>query len=160
MPETPRKLSGTLSQLRLRETLRDLQERIELLIGTRDKMDGLLEAVLAVASGLELDATLRRIVQAAVELGEAHYGALGVLGDDGTLAEFVYLGIDAETRQRIGHLPEGHGLLGLVIDDAKPLRLTEISAHPASVGFPANHPPMHSFLGVPVRVREEVFGNL
>ncbi|MBN9748227.1 histidine kinase [Amycolatopsis sp. A1MSW2902] len=160
MPETPRKLSGTLSQLRLRETLRDLQERIELLIGTRDKMDGLLEAVLAVASGLELDATLRRIVQAAVELGEARYGALGVLGDDGALAEFVYLGIDAETRERIGHLPEGHGLLGLVIDDAKPLRLTEISAHPASVGFPANHPPMHSFLGVPVRVREEVFGNL
>ncbi|UKD56699.1 GAF domain-containing protein [Amycolatopsis sp. FU40] len=160
MPETTRKLSGTLSQLRLRETLRDLQERIELLIGTRDKMDGLLEAVLAVASGLELDATLRRIVQAAVELGEAHYGALGVLGDDGALAEFVYLGIDAETRQRIGHLPEGHGLLGLVIDDAKPLRLEEISAHPASVGFPANHPPMHSFLGVPVRVRDEVFGNL
>ncbi|MFD2467554.1 sensor histidine kinase [Amycolatopsis silviterrae] len=163
MPETgegARRLSGTLSQLRLRETLRDLQERIELLIGTRDKMDGLLEAVLAVASGLELDATLRRIVQAAVELGEAHYGALGVLGDDGALAEFVYLGIDAETRERIGHLPEGHGLLGLVIDDAKPLRLNEISAHPASVGFPANHPPMHSFLGVPVRVRDEVFGNL
>ncbi|WP_409181003.1 GAF domain-containing protein [Amycolatopsis sp. VS8301801F10] len=160
MPETTRKLSGTLSQLRLRETLRDLQERIELLIGTRDKMDGLLEAVLAVASGLELDATLRRIVRAAVELGEAHYGALGVLSDDGALAEFVYLGIDAETRKRIGHLPEGHGLLGLVIDDAKPLRLTEISAHPASVGFPANHPPMHSFLGVPVRVRDEVFGNL
>ncbi|GAA1024626.1 MULTISPECIES: sensor histidine kinase [Amycolatopsis] len=163
MPETGEgspKLSGTLSQLRLRETLRDLQERIELLIGTRDKMDGLLEAVLAVASGLELDATLRRIVRAAVELGEAHYGALGVLGDDGALAEFVYLGIDAETRARIGHLPEGHGLLGLVIDDAKPLRLTEISAHPASVGFPANHPPMHSFLGVPVRVRDEVFGNL
>ncbi|WP_134734401.1 GAF domain-containing protein, partial [Amycolatopsis nivea] len=154
------RLSRTLSQLRLRETLRDLQERIELLIGTRDKMDGLLEAVLAVASGLELDATLRRIVQAAVELGEARYGALGVLGEDGALAEFVYQGIDAETRERIGHLPEGHGLLGLVIDDAKPLRLREISAHPASVGFPANHPPMHSFLGVPVRVREEVFGNL
>ncbi len=154
------RLSRTLSQLRLRETLRDLQERIELLIGTRDKMDGLLEAVLAVASGLELDATLRRIVQAAAELGEARYGALGVLGEDGTLAEFVYQGIDAETRERIGHLPEGHGLLGLVIDDAKPLRLTEISAHPASVGFPANHPPMHSFLGVPVRVRDEVFGNL
>ncbi|WP_134661407.1 GAF domain-containing sensor histidine kinase [Amycolatopsis sp. CFH S0078] len=154
------RLSRTLSQLRLRETLRDLQERIELLIGTRDKMDGLLEAVLAVASGLELDATLRRIVQAAVELGEARYGALGVLGEDGALAEFVYQGIDAETRERIGHLPEGHGLLGLVIDDAKPLRLREISAHPASVGFPANHPPMHSFLGVPVRVRDEVFGNL
>ncbi|MGW7532465.1 GAF domain-containing protein [Amycolatopsis sp. NPDC054798] len=164
MPETGeggRRLSGTRSQLRLRETLRDLQERIEVLISTRDKMDGLLDAVLAVASGLELDTTLRRIVQAAVELVEARYGALGVLGDDGgPLAEFVYLGIDEPTRAKIGPLPEGHGLLGLVIDDAKPLRLEEISAHPASVGFPANHPPMHSFLGVPVRVRDEVFGNL
>ncbi|MEW2503725.1 MULTISPECIES: GAF domain-containing sensor histidine kinase [unclassified Amycolatopsis] len=156
-----RRLSGTLSQLHLRETLRDLQERIEVLIGTRDKMDGLLDAVLSVASGLELDTTLQRIVRAAVELGEARYGALGVLGeDDGPLAEFVYRGIDAETHARIGDLPEGHGLLGVVIDDAKPLRLDEISAHPASVGFPANHPPMHSFLGVPVRVRDEVFGNL
>ncbi|MEV4603369.1 GAF domain-containing sensor histidine kinase [Amycolatopsis sp. NPDC049253] len=155
-----RRLSETLSQLKLRETLRDLQDRIEVLIGTRDKMDGLLDAVLAVASGLELDTTLRRIVQAAVDLGEARYGALGVVGDGTGLAEFVYLGIDAETRERIGHLPEGHGLLGLVIDDAKPLRLEEISGHPASVGFPVNHPPMHSFLGVPVRVRDEVFGNL
>ncbi|MGW7533835.1 sensor histidine kinase [Amycolatopsis sp. NPDC054798] len=163
MPETgegSRKLSGSPSQLRLRDTLRDLQERIEVLIGTRDKMDGLLDAVLAVASGLELDATLRRIVRAAAELGEARYGALGVLDDDGTLAEFVYRGIDAGTRERIGPLPEGHGLLGLVIDDVRPLRLEEISAHPASVGFPANHPPMHSFLGVPVRVRDEVFGNV
>ncbi|MGW4489217.1 GAF domain-containing protein [Amycolatopsis sp. NPDC004368] len=155
-----RRLSDTLSRLRLRETLRDLQEHVDELIGTRDKMDGLLDAVLAVASGLELDTTLRRIVRAAVDLGEARYGALGVLSDRGALAEFVYLGIDAATRERIGHLPEGHGLLGLVIDDAKPLRLDEISAHPASVGFPEHHPPMHSFLGVPVRVREEVFGNL
>ncbi|WP_020658898.1 GAF domain-containing sensor histidine kinase [Amycolatopsis benzoatilytica] len=164
MPETGeggRRLSGTLSQLRLRETLRDLQDRIEVLIGTRDKMDGLLDAVLAVASGLELDTTLRRIVQAAVDLVEARYGALGVLGaDGGPLAEFVYQGIDEPTRELIGPLPEGHGLLGLVIDEAKPLRLEEISSHPASVGFPANHPPMHSFLGVPVRVRDEVFGNL
>ncbi|MEV6899959.1 GAF domain-containing protein [Amycolatopsis sp. NPDC051372] len=158
--ESARRLSGTLGQLRLRETLRDLQERVEQLIGTRDKMDGLLDAVLAVASGLELDTTLRRIVQAATDLGEARYGALGVLADDGSLAEFVYLGIDSATRERIGHLPEGHGLLGLVIDEAKPLRLEKISEHPASVGFPAHHPPMHSFLGVPVRVREEVFGNL
>lgn len=149
-----------MSQLRLREVLRDLQDRIEVLIGTRDKMDGLLDAVLAVASGLELDATLRRIVQAAIELGEASYGALGVLAEDTSLAEFVYIGIDPETREQIGHLPEGHGLLGLVIDEAKPLRLEEISAHPASVGFPAHHPPMRTFLGVPVRVRDEVFGNL
>lgn len=153
-------MAGTLSQLRLREVLRDLQDRIEVLIGTRDKMDGLLDAVLAVASGLELDTTLRRIVQAAIELGEASYGALGVLAEDNSLAEFVYIGIGPETREKIGHLPEGHGLLGLVIDEAKPLRLEEISAHPASVGFPAHHPPMRTFLGVPVRVRDEVFGNL
>ncbi|GAB2794507.1 sensor histidine kinase [Amycolatopsis magusensis] len=155
-----RKVTGTLSQLRVREVLRDLQDRIELLIDTRDKMDGLLDAVLAVASGLELDTTLRRIVQAAIDLGEAKYGALGVLADDTSLAEFVYIGIDEQSRERIGHLPEGHGVLGLVIDEAKPLRLDEISRHPASVGFPPNHPPMHSFLGVPVRVRDEVFGNL
>ncbi|WP_410645066.1 GAF domain-containing protein [Amycolatopsis sp. lyj-346] len=153
-------MAGTLSGLRLREVLRDLQDRIELLIGTRDKMDGLLDAVLAVASGLELDTTLRRIVQAAIELGEAKYGALGVLAEDGSLSEFIYLGIDDETRTLIGDLPEGHGVLGVVIEEAKPLRLEEISAHPASVGFPAHHPPMHSFLGVPVRVRDEVFGRL
>ncbi|WP_086852305.1 sensor histidine kinase [Amycolatopsis kentuckyensis] len=153
-------MAGTLSGLRLRELLRDLQDRIELLIGTRDKMDGLLDAVLAVASGLELDTTLTRIVQAAIELGEAKYGALGVLAEDGSLSEFIYVGIDDETRRLIGDLPEGHGVLGVVIDEAKPLRMEEISAHPASVGFPAHHPPMHSFLGVPVRVRDEVFGRL
>ncbi|WP_370961630.1 GAF domain-containing protein [Amycolatopsis sp. cg9] len=158
--QEPRRLAGTLSGLRLREVLRDLQDRIELLIGTRDKMDGLLDAVLAVASGLELDTTLRRIVQAAIELGEAKYGALGVLADDGSLSEFVYLGIDDETRRLIGDLPAGHGVLGVVIEEAKPLRLAEISGHPASVGFPAHHPPMHTFLGVPVRVRDEVFGRL
>ncbi|WP_410659088.1 GAF domain-containing protein [Amycolatopsis sp. lyj-112] len=154
------RLTGALSQLRVREVLRDLQERIERLIGTRDKMDGLLEAVLAVASGLELDTTLRRIVQAAIDLAEASYGAVGVIADDGSLAEFVYLGIDGETEQQIGHLPKGHGLLGFVIDEAKPVRLADISRHPASVGFPPCHPPMRSFLGVPIRVRDEVFGNL
>ncbi|MFK0248278.1 GAF domain-containing sensor histidine kinase [Amycolatopsis azurea] len=154
------RVTGALSQLRVREVLRDLQDRIERLIGTRDKMDGLLEAVLAVASGLELDATLHRIVQAAIDLGEATYGALGVIADDGSLAEFVYLGIDGDTKQQIGHLPKGHGLLGFVIDEAKPVRLADISRHPASVGFPPCHPPMRSFLGVPVRVRDEVFGNL
>lgn len=152
--------TGALSQLRVREVLRDLQDRIEGLIGTRDKMDGLLEAVLAVASGLELDTTLRRIVRAAIDLAEAGYGALGVIADDGSLAEFVYLGIDGEKEQQIGHLPKGHGLLGFVIDEARPVRLADISRHPASVGFPPCHPPMRSFLGVPIRVREEVFGNL
>ncbi|SDW38834.1 Histidine kinase-, DNA gyrase B-, and HSP90-like ATPase [Amycolatopsis xylanica] len=159
-PEGVRRLAGTLAQLRVREVLHDLHERIESLIGTRDKMDGLLDAVLAVASGLELDTTLRRIVRAAVDLGEARYGALGVVAEDGSLAEFIYRGIDADTRERIGHLPEGHGLLRAVTDEIDPLRLSDLSQHPASAGFPPHHPPMRSFLGVPVRVRDEVFGNL
>ncbi|WP_236791142.1 GAF domain-containing protein [Amycolatopsis sp. GM8] len=154
-------LRGTLSQLRLRELLVEVQESVEQLVGARDQMDGLLEAMLAVAGGLELDATLRRIVHAAIDLVDCRYGALGVLNADGVgLAEFVYEGIDEDTRTRIGHLPEGHGLLGLLIDQPKPIRLSDLARHPASSGFPANHPPMRSFLGVPVLVRGQVFGNL
>ncbi|HVW43237.1 MAG TPA: GAF domain-containing sensor histidine kinase [Amycolatopsis sp.] len=154
-------LRGTLSQLRLRELLGEVQDRVEQLVGARDQMDGLLEAMLAVASGLELDATLRRIVHAAIELVDCRYGALGVLDADGEgLAEFVYEGIDERTRHEIGHLPEGHGLLGLFIEQPKPLRLRDLSLHPASAGFPAHHPPMRTFLGVPVLVRQKVFGNL
>ncbi|WP_231114780.1 GAF domain-containing protein [Lentzea aerocolonigenes] len=130
------------------------------IVTTRDHMQELLGAVLAVASGLELQSTLLRIVQAAVDLVGARYGALGVLGTRDDLAEFVHVGVDAETRATMGHLPEGKGLLGLLIKDPTPLRLLDLSQHDMSVGFPPNHPPMHSFLGVPVRVRDEVFGNL
>ena len=154
-------LRGTLSQLRLRELLGEVQERVEQLVSARDQMDGLLEAMLAVASGLDLDATLPRIVHAAIGLVDCRYGALGVLNSNGEgLAQFVYEGIDEETRREIGHLPEGHGLLGLLIEQPKPLRLSDLSQHPASTGFPDNHPPMRSFLGVPVLVRNQVFGNL
>jgi signal transduction histidine kinase len=154
-------LRGTLSQLRLRELLREVQDRIEQMVDTRDQMDGLLEAMLAVASGLELDTTLRRIVHAAIDLVDCHYGALGVLNADGKgLSEFVYEGIDERTRKAIGDLPEGHGLLGLLIHQPKPLRLDRLSQHVASSGFPSRHPPMNTFLGVPVLVREKVFGNL
>jgi two-component system, NarL family, sensor histidine kinase DevS len=161
LDEMQMSLRGTLSQLRLRELLREVQDRVEQLVNARDQMDGLLEAMLAVASGLELDATLRRIVHAAIDLVDCRYGALGVLnpGREG-LAEFVYEGIDEETRRRIGDLPTGHGLLGLLIRQPKPLRLENLSEHVASSGFPGPHPPMRSFLGVPVRVRDEVFGNL
>jgi signal transduction histidine kinase len=104
---------------------------------------------------------LERIVQAAVDLVDARYGALGVLDDTGErLAQFITVGIDDETRAAIGHLPEGHGILGLLIVDAKPLRLPDLREHPDSYGFPPHHPPMRSFLGVPIRVRDEVFGNL
>ncbi|HKS43500.1 MAG TPA: GAF domain-containing sensor histidine kinase [Amycolatopsis sp.] len=159
--DLPTSIRGTLSQLRLRELLREVQDRVEELVGARDQMDGLLEAMLAVAAGLELDATLRRIVHAAIELVDCRYGALGVLNPDHEgLAEFVYEGIDEQTRQRIGDLPTGHGLLGLLIRQPTPLRLDDLSRHPASSGFPEHHPPMQTFLGVPVRVRDEVFGNL
>lgn len=121
---------------------------------------GLFSAVVAVAAGLELGATLRRIVQAAADLVDATYGALGVLGPDGTVVEFVHVGIDRATAERIGPLPAGQGILGLLTEHPIPIRLDDLSQHPAAHGFPAHHPPMTSFLGVPVRVRGEVFGNL
>ncbi|WP_340684997.1 GAF domain-containing protein [Amycolatopsis coloradensis] len=156
----PQPSAAVLTGLRLDELLREVQERLSEIVKTRDRLQGLLDAVVAVATGLELDATLQRIVQAAAKLVDARYGALGVVGDEDGLSEFVHVGIDPETRAMMGHLPEGRGLLGLLIDEPYPVRVPDLSAHPASVGFPANHPPMRSFLGVPVRVRDEVFGNL
>ncbi|MEY4136749.1 MAG: hypothetical protein RL205_877 [Actinomycetota bacterium] len=127
----------------------------------RDDVDsGLFSAVVAVAAGLELGATLRRIVQAAADLVDAEYGALGVLGPQGTVSEFVHVGIDTETAARIGPLPAGKGILGLLIEHPAPIRIEDLMQHPAAAGFPAGHPVMKSFLGVPVRVRGEVFGNL
>lgn len=121
----------------------------------------LLDAVLTIGTDLDLPAMLRRIIQAATELVDARYGALGVLDESRTrLSQFITVGVDEETHRAIGHLPEGHGILGLLIVDAKPLRLPDLSEHPESFGFPPNHPPMRSFLGVPIRVRDEVFGNL
>ncbi|MCG8925903.1 GAF domain-containing protein, partial [Lentzea sp. CC55] len=149
-----------LGGLRLDELLDEMRDRLAEIGSTRDKMQSLLDAVLAVGAGLELDSTLQRIVQAAVELVGARYGALGVLGSRHNLSQFVYVGIDPETRSHMGHLPEGKGLLGLLIKDPRAIRLHDISEHAASVGFPPNHPAMHSFLGAPVRVRDEVFGNL
>lgn len=128
--------------------------------GQHDREQGLFTAVVSVAAGLELSSTLRRIVQAAVDLVDATYGALGVLGPDGRTGEFVHVGIDTFTAEEIGDLPSGRGILGLLIDHPVPIRLEKLAAHPASVGFPDHHPPMTSFLGVPVRVRGEVFGNL
>jgi signal transduction histidine kinase len=121
----------------------------------------LLDAVMEVGSELSLPVVLRRITETATELVDARYGALGVLDVSGTrLAEFITVGIDQAEATRIGHLPEGHGILGLLIADPKPLRLPDLNAHPDSYGFPPNHPPMTSFLGVPILLRNEVFGNL
>jgi signal transduction histidine kinase len=149
-----------LPHLQLDELLAELQSRLQAVLATRDRMRGLLEAVVAIGSGLDLESTLRRIVEAAVGLVDASYGALGVIGDDKRLAEFIPVGLSQEEISRIHHWPEGRGLLGLLIDDPRPVRLARIADHPASSGFPDGHPPMRSFLGVPVRVRDEVFGNL
>jgi signal transduction histidine kinase len=152
-----------LPQLQLDELLAELQARLQIVLATRDRMRGLLEAVVAIGSGLDLESTLHRVVEAAVGLVDARYGALGVIGegDEGKrLAEFIPVGLSQGEIARIHHWPEGRGLLGLLIDDPRPLRLSHIASHPGSSGFPEGHPPMRGFLGVPVRVRDEVFGNL
>ena len=121
---------------------------------------GLVEAGLALASELDLDALLQRIADLAREVVGARYGAVGVVGEDGLLLRFVYSGIDQETADGIGDLPHGRGLLGVLLEGGRPMRMREISEHPDSYGFPPNHPPMHSFLGVPIIVRDRVFGRL
>lgn len=129
--------------------------------GLDPRMDRLLEAVLTVASNLELESVLERIVEAACDLVEARYGALGVIDEEGRgLSAFVHHGFDPGTAAEIGHLPEGHGILGLLIEEPSPIRLDDLTEHPGAYGFPAGHPPMHSFVGVPILVREEVYGNL
>ncbi|WP_372404454.1 GAF domain-containing protein [Streptomyces luteireticuli] len=150
-----------LPQLRLDELLEELQARLDAARGTRDRVHSLLEAVLSVGRELDLEHVLRRIVEAATVLVDARYGALGVIGPDGrTLSQFLTVGLSDEEIEAIGPYPEGHGILGELIRNPEPLRLPKISEHSSSYGFPPNHPPMHSFLGVPIRVRDEVFGNL
>jgi signal transduction histidine kinase len=125
------------------------------------RLRDLLGAVLGISSDLSLHGVLRRIVEAGVEVIGARYGALGVLSERGDgLSEFVHVGIPTEEADAIGHLPEGHGILGLLIVDPRPLRLLDLASHPDSYGFPAHHPPMHSFLGVPIVLRDQIFGNL
>jgi nitrate/nitrite-specific signal transduction histidine kinase len=121
----------------------------------------LLDAVMAVGGDLDLPLVLERITEAARDLVDARYAALGVLDEQRVrLSQFITVGLSDEERARIGDLPKGHGILGLLIHEPKPLRLPDLSAHPDSFGFPPNHPPMTSFLGVPLYVRGEVFGNL
>jgi len=152
--------SGMLPQLQMDELLLELQARLQMILATRDRMHGLLQAVVAIGSRLDLESTLKRIVEAAVGLVDARYGALGVIGEGQRLAEFVPVGMDEDDISKVDHWPEGRGLLGKLIDDPRPLRLANIAASPDSSGFPVGHPPMKSFVGVPVRVRDEVFGNL
>jgi signal transduction histidine kinase len=149
-----------LPQLRLDDLLAELQTRLQAVLATRDRVHSLLEAVIAVGGNLDLETVLRKIVEAAVPLVQARYGALGVIAEDGRLTEFIPVGMDEAQIAGIDHWPEGHGLLGTLIRDPRPLRLADLSAHPESHGFPAGHPPMRSFLGVPIRIRDAVYGNL
>ena len=149
-----------LPHLRLDDLLEELQHRLSDVRSTRDRVHALLEAVLAVGSDLDLQTVLRRITEAASTLAGARYAALGVVGDDARLSQFVTVGISDEERARLGSPPSGHGILGILIRDPRPLRLDDLASDPAAYGFPPGHPPMTTFLGVPVRVRDEVFGNL
>ncbi|MFI0765313.1 GAF domain-containing protein [Streptomyces sp. NPDC021218] len=153
-------VSGALPQLRLDELLEGLQQQVAQVRAARDRIHTLLDAVLAIGSDLELEVVLQRIVESAVSLVDAKYGALGVLGEEGTIKQFLTVGIDEETIAEMGHYPRGEGILGLLIRHPEPLRLADLARHPSSVGFPSGHPPMTSFLGAPIKVREQVFGNL
>ena len=151
-PDAPR--------LELDELLTQIIVRAEEVLATQGRLRGLLAANRTITADLTLPTVLRRIVEAGCQLVRARYGALGVVAPDGGLAEFVHVGLDERTVGRIGHLPEGKGLLGALIDDPRTIRLRSIEDDPRSVGFPPHHPPMTSFLGVPVLVRGKVFGNL
>ncbi|WP_425271088.1 GAF domain-containing protein [Micromonospora noduli] len=149
-----------LSRVRLDELLQEMLVRVGEVVTSRERLRALLDAVVGIGTNLDLRTTLQRIVQAACELVGARYGALGVVGPDRLLHDFIVHGITPEQHERIGDLPHGRGVLGLLIDDPRPLRMPDITQHPRSYGFPANHPPMHSFLGVPVLIRDQIFGNL
>ena len=149
-----------LSRVRLDELLQEMLVRVGEVVTSRERLRALLDAVVGIGTELDLRSTLQRIVESACALAGARYGALGVLGSDRLLSDFITHGIGPEAHAAIGDLPRGRGVLGLLITDPHPVRLPDITRHPRSYGFPPNHPPMHSFLGVPVRTRDQIFGNL
>ena len=154
------KRRSLLPNLRLDELLAELEARLQAVLVTRDRVNALFEAVVDVGMNLDIEVVLRGIVESAVRLVDARYGAMGVIGDNGRLAEFIPVGLTEEEIKQIHHWPEGRGLLGALITDPKPMRITNLGQHELSSGFPAGHPPMSSFLGVPIRIRDEVYGNL
>ncbi len=137
-----------------------MHEQLDELLASRDQMEQLLALNIEISADLDLDATLVRIVTAARQLTGAQYGALGVRGADGRLTSFVHAGMNADTVARLGDLPAGKGLLGVLLNQTDIVRLDDLNAHPAAVGFPEDHPPMRAFLGVPIIIREVVFGSL
>ncbi|MBW0117791.1 sensor histidine kinase [Pseudonocardia abyssalis] len=149
-----------LPRLELDQLLGQLVDRAHEVIATQSRLRGLLRANQMITGDLALPALLRHIVEAARELGGARYAALGVNAHTGGLAQFVHSGMSPETVRAIGDLPQGRGLLGALVEDPVPIRVERIADDPRSSGFPEHHPPMDGFLGVPIRVRGEVFGNL
>jgi two-component system, NarL family, sensor histidine kinase DevS len=147
-------------RLELDQLLNQLIDRAQDVVAAQGRLRGLLAANRMITGDLDLRLVLRSIVEAAAQLVKARYGALGVLAPGGGLEDFIFVGVDAEEAARIGPLPSGKGLLGALIDDARPIRLQAMSDDVRSVGFPLEHPPMSGFLGVPIRVRDVVFGNL
>jgi signal transduction histidine kinase len=146
--------------LRRPEYLGRMYEQLEELAADRDQMVQLLQVAIEISSDLDLDATLHRIVNAALGMTGARYGAIGVWAPDDTLSSFVHLGIDPETTRRIGHFPVGKGVLGVLRSGSEPLRLRDVTVHQEHFGFPAHHPPMQAFLGMPISIRGAVYGAL
>src|SRR3954470_9778578 len=151
-----------LGALDLRALLAEVSERVESVALLADRLQARLQAVVSIGSQLELAGVLRRITETAAELADAQYAALGVLdpGGDIRLSQFITVGVGDELRAQIGELPHGRGVLGLLIREPRPIRLANLAGHPSSYGFPPGHPPMTTFLGVPITVRGEAFGNL
>jgi len=142
------------------ELLGEVASRVDEIVVDRERLRALLDAVISIGSDLELSAILDRIVVGAMKLVDAKYGAMGVLDGAGGLAEFRTQGLSRDEIEALGDPPTGRGILGHIIDHNHPLRLTDLSAHPASVGFPPGHPPMRTFLGVPITVGDKAWGNL
>ena len=147
-------------KLEFEGTLTHFVERAQEMMTSQARMRDLIRINNELTSNLDLPNVLRRIVEIGKELLNARYAAMGVIGDERRLEQFIHVGMAPEIYQQIDHLPEGKGLLGALIDDPQPVRLQTIATDARSSGFPANHPPMDSFLGVPIRVRDEVYGNL
>jgi len=144
----------------LDKTIGDLIARAEQVLAVQGRLRELLSATRTVIDALDLDTVLAQIVESAMRLVGAQYGALGVVDENRMLERFVHSGMPAEEVERVGHLPRGYGLLGAVIESAETIRLAHIADDARSVGFPTHHPPMDAFLGVPIRMRDEVYGNL
>ncbi|WP_188893920.1 sensor histidine kinase [Microlunatus endophyticus] len=160
MEGVPPTRRADVPKLEIDELVDQFLERADEIKRARGRVWALLQSIESVTGDLSLERVLRRIVESACELVGAQYGALGVIGHDSGLEQFIHIGVDDEIAKRIGHLPEGKGLLGALITDPRPIRLRHMTDDSRSTGFPAGHPQMESFLGVPVHVRDEVYGNL